>query len=286
MADDGDDSLKRMFREHPQDYTSWIVKGAIYRGAVSGELKNRTRKTDILYDIVQEETLKESLLHTELQSDDDKDIEHRLLEYNLLATITYNKPVITCLILLRPMPNIPEPPLIKAVFDTIEVLRFNYIVIKLWEIPAEELILLGLPGLLPLVPLTQGGTRLEILKQVADTLFAAKEKNLLGLAKIIAGLVMVRRPEKAAIERMFEMYREALEDSWVYQKIKKEGLAQGEQRVLLAIIQNRFPDIAEQAQKLIAGITDTKTLENLAVTISVAQNSEDALQALFAIGKQ
>lgn len=204
------------------------------------------------------------------------------------------------------MPNIPESPFIKAVFDIIEIWHFNYVVIKLWEISAEELISLGLPGLLPLVPLTHNGTRPEILNEVANTLFVAKEKDLLALTKMVAGLVMRRRPEKAAIERMFEMYREILEDSWVYQKVKKqakaegrkegkaegkaegkrEGLAQGEQRVLLAIIQRRFPDIQETAEKMIVGITDAKVLEDLAVTISVAQTPREALQALNAADKK
>ena len=292
MSEEWDDSIKRMFREHPQDFVSWLVKGATYRGAVSGELRNRRRNTDILFDIVQQESLKEGLLHVEIQSDDDKNIEYRLAEYNLLATITYDKPIISFLILLRPMPNIPESPFFKAVFDIIEIWHFNYVVIKLWEISAEELMSLGLFGLLPLVPLTQNGTRPEILKEVADTLFVAKEKDLLALAKMIAGLVLKRRPEKAVIERMFEMYREILEDSWVYQKIKKqakaegkaegkmEGLAQGEQRVLLAIIQRRFPDILGTAGKLIAEITDAKVLEDLAVAVSVAQTPQEALQAL------
>jgi len=204
------------------------------------------------------------------------------------------------------MPNIPESPFIKAIFDIIEIWHFNYVVIKLWEISAEELISLGLPGLLPLVPLTQDGTRPEILNEVANTLFVAKEKDLLALAKMIAGLVMRRRPEKAAIERMFEMYREILEDSWVYQKVKRqakaegkkegraegkaegkaEGRAEGEQRILLAIIQRRFPEILGTASKLIVGITDAKVLEDLAVMVSVAQTPQEALQALNAVGKK
>jgi len=69
-------------------------------------------------------------------------------------------------------------------------------------------------------------------------------------------------------------------------KGKMEGLAQGEQRVLLAIIQRRFPDIRETASKLIVGITDTKVLEDLAVSVSVAQTPQEALQALNVSSKK
>lgn len=290
MSEEWDDSIKRMFREHPQDFVSWLMKGAIYRGAVSGELRNRRRNTDILFDMVQQESLKEALLHAEFQSDDDKKIEHRLAEYNMLATITYDKPVLSFLILLRPMPNIPESPLIKSVFDIFESWRFNYVVIRLWEISAEELMSLGLLGLLPLVPLTQGGTRPEILSEVASTLFEAKERDLLALTKMVTGLVLKREPEKAAIERIFEMYREILEDSWVYQEVKQQALAAGKaesgQRILLAIIQRRFPDILGEASQLIVGITDAKVLEELAVTVSVAQTPQEVIHALNAVGKE
>ncbi len=294
MANIWDDAIKRLFREHPQDFVSWLVKDAIYRGAVSGELKNRTRHTDILVDIVQHETQKEGLLHAEIQSKDDENIVDRLLEYNLLATLTYRKPVISFLILLRPMPDAPESPLITSLFDEIEIWRFHYVVIRLWEIAAEEMLHSGLIGLLPLVPLTKGGTKQELLLTTVAELVAAKEYDLLALAKVVASLIMKGKIEQETLERMFAMYQSILEDSWVYQEIMQQGmekgiekgldkgLAQGEQRALLAIIQKRFPDILEIARELINGITNAGTLENLVVEVSIAQNSQEALQALRA----
>src|SRR5581483_4096509 len=156
MADVWDDSVKRLFREHPQDFVSWLLQGAIYRGTASGELKNRTRRTDILLEVVQQQSHKEGLLHVEIQSEDDKHIATRLLEYNLLATLTYEKPVLSWLILVRPMPEAPHSPLISALFDEMEVWRFSYAIMKLWEISADELLQTGLIGLLPLLPLTNG----------------------------------------------------------------------------------------------------------------------------------
>ena|GEM_PF-1513178 len=125
-------------------------------------------------------------------------------------------------------------------------------------------------------------------------LVAAKEYDLLALAKVVASLIMKGKIEQETLERMFAMYQSILEDSWVYQEIMQQGmekgiekgldkgLAQGEQRALLAIIQKRFPDILEIARELINGITNAGTLENLVVEVSVAQNSQEALQALRA----
>lgn len=298
MADVWDDAIKRLFREHPQDFVSWLVEDAIYRGAVSGELKNRTRRTDILVEIVQRETLKEGLLHAEIQSEGDKDIVDRLLEYNLLAMLTYRKPVISFLILLRPMPDTPESPLITSLFDEVEIWRFHYVVIKLWEIPAAKLLHSGLIGVLPLVPLTKGGTEQESLLTTVAELAEAKEYALLSLAKVIAGLIMKGKSAQETLERMFAMYQSILEDSWVYQEIvqkgmaegmekgmekgKETGLTQGEQRALLTIIQKRFPDIAGTAKQLVGGITDVDRLEALIGEVSVAQDAQEVLRILNA----
>lgn len=286
MPDEWDDSIKRLFREHPQDYVSWLAAGAIYLGTVSGELKNRTRRTDQLLNMAKAD--KESLLHIEVQSVEDREIEHRLLEYNMMAMLTYHKPVISCLLLLRPMAYIPVSPLVKAAFDEIEVWRFHYRVVKLWEVPADELVRSGLMGLLPLAPLAQGGTELEALTTVVAELYTAGEYELLSLTRVIAGLVMKLPTQQEMLRRMFAMYRDTLEDSWVYQEILREGqekglnqgLSLGEQRALLAIIQKRFPDIVPFVRQQISGMTDTNLLESLIADISVAQTSQEALEVL------
>ncbi|MGI9060251.1 MAG: Rpn family recombination-promoting nuclease/putative transposase [Ktedonobacteraceae bacterium] len=294
MSDVWDDSIKRLFREHPQDFVSWLLEGAVYRGTVSGELKNRTRRTDILMDVVQQKSQKEGLLHVEIQSEDDKHIVKRLLEYNLMATLTYEKPVLSWLILLRPMPEAAQSPLISALFDEIEAWRFSYVIIKLWETSAEELLRTGLIGPLPLIPLTNGGTEQKWLATTIATLYAADEYELLSLTKLLAGLVMKHKDQQELLERLFAMYKDIVEESWVYQQIAQRGLEQGlekgleqglglgEQRALVAIIQRRFPAILQTAKDLIDGITDADTLERLVVEVSVAQNAQDVLHILRA----
>ena len=254
--------------------------------------------------MVQQQSQKEGLLHVEIQSEDDQRIVTRLLEYNLLATLTYEKPVLSWLILLRPMPEAPHSPLISALFDEMEVWRFSYAIMKVWEISADELLQTGLIGLLPLLPLTNGGTEPERLATTIATLYAADEYELLSLTKLLAGLVMKHKSQQDLLERLFAMYKDIVEESWVYQQIVQRGLEKGleqglekgleqglekglekglglgEQRALVAIIQRRFPDIVPTAKELIDGITDADTLEKLVGEVSVAQNAQDVLHIL------
>ena len=76
------------------------------------------------------------------------------------------------------------------------------------------------------------------------------------------------------------MYKDIVEESWVYQKIMQQGLGLGERRALLAIVQKRFPNIAETAKELIDAISSPDTLETLIGEVSVAQSSQEVLQLL------
>ena len=55
MTKPWDDTMKRLIRAHPQHFVSWVLKGAIFKAALSIELKNWTRETDFLLDVIQNE---------------------------------------------------------------------------------------------------------------------------------------------------------------------------------------------------------------------------------------
>ena len=46
-----DDNMKRLIRANPQHFVTWILRGAIYKDALSIELKNVTREADFLLDV-------------------------------------------------------------------------------------------------------------------------------------------------------------------------------------------------------------------------------------------
>jgi hypothetical protein len=290
MPKNWDDSMKRLIRENPQHFVSWVLPGAVFKRAMSIELKNRTRETDYL----PEATLNEEdiLVDFEFQSRDDTNMEHRLLEYNVLATLEHNRRVLTCVIYLRKDSNIAESPLIWTLPNGRETLRFYFIVIKLWEIPAEEIIQKGLLGLLPLVPLTKDGKRHELVKEMITELAAAQKYELLSQAKTIAGLVFTDVAEREWLERSFVMYRDIIEESWVYQENIQKGVEkerqqelQRQRQTLLTIVQRRFPEIIDFTKKQTDALEDPELLQNLIVQISLAQNVQEALLALITLDK-
>lgn len=84
------------------------------------------------------------------------------------------------------------------------------------------------------------------------------------------------------------MYRyDTLRDTWIYQEIKKEVQAEqreermGEQRQLLqAVIKARFPRLESQVNKVVGQVTETATLQNLLIHVSIAKVEKEARLAL------
>jgi len=289
-----DDTMKRLIRLNPQDFVSWLLYGAQYKGSVSIELKNWTRETDFLLGVVLEE--QEILLHLEFQSADDENMGQRLLEYNVLATREHKRPVLSCVIYLRKDSNIAESPLIWRLPNGQEVLRFHFLVIKLWEIPSEEMLRTDLVGLLPLLPLTKDGARRVVVDEMVTRLIAAEQYNLLPEAKMFAGLVLKDEADREWLKRRFVVYKDILEDSWVYQEIKQEAFEKGiekerqqelqrQRRALLTIVERRFPEMVDLIKKQSDAMEDPEVLQNLIVKMSLAYDVQEALQALVALSK-
>ena len=279
-----DDTMKRLIRAHPQHFVSWVLKGAIYKAALSIELKNWTRETDFLLDVIQNE--RQMLVHMEFQSREDEDMAQRLLEYNILATREHGRPVLSCVIYLRKDSKIAESPLIWELPNGQKVLYFHFIVIKLWDITADELIQTNLTGLLPLVPLTKDGGQYEVIDEVATKLAAAKEYNLLEYARRFASLVFKEGSDHEWLNRRFAVYKDILEDSWVVQEQRREGELRGLHLAVQDVIQARFPEILPFVKKQMEGIEDTEVLRRLNVKMSTAQTAEEALQYLFTVGNE
>ena len=101
------------------------------------------------------------------------------------------------------------------------VSRYN--VIRLWEVPSEQL--LTKPGLLPFAVLSQPQDAVNVLTEVARQIEGIEDKqiqsNLAATSAILAGLVL----DTIVIKRLFR--EEIMKESVMYQEIRSEGKAEG-----------------------------------------------------------
>jgi predicted transposase/invertase (TIGR01784 family) len=279
-----DDTIKRLIRENPQHFISWVLEDAEYKDALSLELKNSTREADALLAATWRD--QEILLHFEFQSTDDDEMDERTLEYHVFARRQHKRPVYSYIVYLRKDKNVVNSPLAWPFPPTgEETVAFRFKVIRLWELQAEEIFQTGLTGLFPLLPLTKDGKQRDITGTMVKKVAATEQPAaLLGLAKAFAALVFTDEADKEWLERIFAVYKDILDDSWAVQEWKKEGKIEGKieglQETLLGIFQDDYPEFASVAKTHIDTINDAELLQHLIVKISRAQTPADALKIL------
>src|SRR6266566_7446756 len=183
-----DSTTKRLLREKPEHYVTWLVAQAVFVRPLPTELKSRNVFADGLFAITVNG--KPALLHIEFQTRNDPNMGKRLLEYNILASSENGwLPVYTVVIYLRRDGNVPKSPFIRKLPNSKEYQRFYYDIIEIAKLPARTLLDTGLLGLLPLLPMTDGGTEPELMQEMTSTLEDAGERELLALAFAFGGLV-------------------------------------------------------------------------------------------------
>jgi predicted transposase YdaD len=291
-----DNAAKRLLREKPQHFVSWLVAGGVFRRILPNELKSRNIFADGLFSIVVNE--QPALLHIEFQTRNHETVPKRLLEYNVLAS-SENEwlPVYTCVIYLRKEGRVPESPLIWMLPSGEEGHRFHYRVVEVGRIPAKQLLQKGLSGLLPLLPLTESGAEPEVMREMVTTLQEAGEIELLALAYAFGGLVSGNEAYNEWFKRSFAMLEDILEESWTYKELIQKGLEKGreeerQQRIqeqretLLSFVQMRFPELVPVARQQVASIKDPGALHDLIIKLFAVQTVEEARQALMEAGTE
>ncbi len=258
-----DDKMKRIFAAAPQDYVSWLLPGARFIGKASLELKTLTCtiSTDALYKAILDD--KQVILHVEFQKRTDPDMEKRICEYNVLATLEHNCPVYSFVIYLIKDGKIEEPPLEWGLAKFKKVHVFQYTNIKLWELTVETLREKHLASLLPLCLLTQNGAKHEFAENIFENLVDKKE--LLTLALTFASMIFEDEADQQWLKRRIGMLDDIIREIWFYKDIykegKEEGLEEGKEEgiqvlrlAVLDIIQDRFPTIVSLVKKQIEPI--------------------------------
>ncbi len=305
---DWDDSLKMFINENAQDFAMWVLGGidVEVKNKLLTEFKVRTIAADSLLEVETEDM--HFLVHFELQSSRDPRIGERLLHYNVEAQHLHELLVLSCVIYLQDVGEVPQPPLRWVLPNGRKVLRFDYMSIELHKIPTEELRKTGLIGLLPLLILTKDGTTQKVMEEVVIGLRAAEKTELLSVTKILAGLVFTSEDDLEWIERIFAMSNNALEQSVTYQQILRRGLEQGREegleqgreegleqgreegmakgkleglrQAVVDVVQERFPKIVSFARKQVEGVEDATLLRHLIVKISAVATAEEAIETL------
>jgi len=287
LATPWDDSMKMLVRANPQALVSLLLPGAKFQGEQDKELKARTVEADLLYNVIWRG--RKIILHVEFQVEADKNMARRVWKYNVLTDYLTGCPVYSVVIYLVKRGTIVESRYQDEIAGQRRLLDFQSI--KLWEVPAKTLQQKGLEGLLPLLPLTQGGKSREVVEETIVQLQATGHQDLLPLSYAFAALAFTKAADKLWLKERFDKMHDILEESWAYQEIMgkgreeghKEGHQQGYQQAAIDVVVARFPDLETLAKTKITAIDDMQRLQHLIIDLSISSTREQMEQVLLSL---
>jgi len=234
----------------------------------------------------------EYLIHIEFQSKKDPFMPDRLLDYCLRARRKHGPlPIVSCVIYLRDG-QVQEPPEHWDWLNGHPYMLFEYVCIKLWEIPREEVLALKQPALLPLALLTKGEVNRIIVKDMFEELLANKRYDLLPAGQTIAAWILRGTNLewlKKEYRKMLDIFKDSPAYEWMTEDAREEGLAQGLAQgreeglhwAILSMIASRFPTVKRLAQNQLASVKYVAPLEKLVVNVSTAQTALEVNQYLL-----
>ncbi|MBW4617521.1 MAG: Rpn family recombination-promoting nuclease/putative transposase [Desmonostoc vinosum HA7617-LM4] len=212
-----DNTCKFLAELYSPDFATWLLGEPITLTKLSPtELSLEPIRADALILLQSDEVV----LHIEFQTEPDKDMGFRMVDYYLRIYRRFpNKRIHQVVIYLD---QTKSEEVYKTTFTTSK-LRHEFEVIRLWEQPSE--IFLGTPGLLPFAVLSATNNKASTLQQVAAAVDKINERrtqsNIAAATAILAGLVL----EQEVIGRLLR--KDIMRESVIYKSILTEGLEEG-----------------------------------------------------------
>jgi predicted transposase YdaD len=216
------------------------------------------------------------LLHLDFQAGHDSArLPRRLLLYNAAQGYRHRLPVFSNAVLLHPGADSPR---LTGVYEQglpgeEPYAVFRYGVIRVWQLPAEQLLAGGL-GTLPLAPISdvREADLPDLIERMQERLrqrgAATIAPELWVATEVLLGLRYSRTFAEVLLRRVREM-----KESVTYQAI----VAEGARRVLLATAEERFGRPNAAARSALEAVEEPEKLEELARQVQRANSWEELL---------
>lgn len=273
-----DGPLKRLVSTFSIDFATWLLETEVRETRpLNVELPAEALAVDQVFHVILADG-RETLLHIEFQGRSSRrPMRWRVLEYMARLAVTYRLPLLSVVIYLGQ--GVGEHETGQYHLDSPRgtvSLAWQYEVIRLWQMPAETLLGLERPALLPLVGQMHLAQPEAVLSEVVTRLQreAPGERRQQMLTSLLALL---------AEEEWTQMVERLLEEEWLIdespylQRILAQGREQGReagaltarQRDILTVLETRFTlsdAVRQQLERRLASATDEPTLVRLLTT--------------------
>ena len=258
-------TMKRLTSEFAEDYARFAlgvdpsVVEPLEVEEVDRTLPSLLREVDFAARV--EVSGQEILLLLESQTRWEGDMPERLFQYVARLRERYRLSVYPVVLVFRKRREIRTEWGMEAL--TLEVVRFRYRVIGLWEVSSEEVIRKGLAGLYPLLPLMrweESGDAAVLEESERLVLEGTGEGERRADAYVALRVLSGLRYPSELIDRILRR-REIMLESPVYREILEEGKALGEN--VLEVLEVRFGIVPSSLEELVRKVQGKRALEGL-----------------------
>lgn len=286
MAKQYDATLKQILDDYSPDWVAWLSPGLGLPLGPLVALDPEISTVQVAADKVFRLPAGAGVLHLEVQSSWDGDLPDRMLEYNVYLHGRDGGPVHSVAILLRREANATAitGQLVRHRHDGRPFLTFEYAVVRVWELTAEQLLTGGL-GTAPLGLLTDDAQEHlpALVRRLADRAASeiaepqARDRFLAG-SSILLGL----RYDSGVAQALFAGVQ-GMEESSVYQMLVQRGVEKGraEGRVeelhltLRTLLEQKFGGIAPELESRVQQTADTDKLRAAIRQVLTIQSPAD-----------
>jgi predicted transposase YdaD len=227
MSKPYDAALKAMLEVAPADWPRLAGFPVEQAEVIDADVSTVTAATD---KVIRLHGPAEGIMHFDFQAGPDATLPRRVHGYNALLEDRHELPVHSVVVLLRPEAQLRS---ITGVYERFfpgerePYLVFRYQLIRVWELPAEQLLAGGL-GTLSLAPLG-AVTQAELpgmIERMKVKLAAPRYRQVAGRLWTATKVLLGLRYERAFIEQLLRGVH-GMKESVTYQAIVEEGVQKG-----------------------------------------------------------
>ena len=197
--------------------------------------------------------------HIEFQAEPTPDVARRCFEYNAHLLMRYNAPVVTAVVYLFP-PGPPEDPVFRVTLGGKEINRWNFQVVRLWDVEATAALAQGSPGLVALTPLMRGGSDWDLLTRAVRRVEEALPGDPMSEAESV--LLYLAGRHYTFQEILLVVGRKRMIQSSVW----NESQLEAERRLCVRMVEKYHPALVALALPAIEACSDPARLEEWVVS--------------------
>lgn len=263
-----DSALKSLMGDEVAEILPNLLPESEYISEENIEIDRTTLKVDLVYNIKYKG--RPRILDMELQTDADENMPIRMLKYHVGLYDKHRVPVIS-MVLYPFETRVPEPPFEEKNGEEV-ILTFHYRVVALWKLDAQEYLRKGIIAIYTFLPVMKGANA-SLLLQAIDEMKRHYTKlqfgdHLTRFRTILERSKMLSEQDKQIVEGQLQTYDSLMDQSSYVQRKKVEGEVQGAQKIVVGIVEARFPALTELAQQRVTLIRSTELLNQLAKQIA------------------